>query len=196
MTANDQNHETQLDPQQLGRVAIYRRPAAQSQVSTTQQQSLDLEAWAREQGFTDITVFAERYIPGNTRLMLRETFTALKKAIEEPPGSIDPQAQEEEEARQFAQKPITAILVTSVDRLFPSPAMLEDIALFLNLCASHGIVVLTPTGERYDFRNENDVVKFCFLCQSATQGIERVTLNRLQQGKRAAAARRRAKTVD
>ena len=124
--------------------------------------------------------------------MLRDAFKALKKAIAEPPQALDPETQEEEEAKQFTRKPITAILVASVDRLFRLDSMMEDTALFLNLCSSHGITVITPTAT-YDFCNEADVVQFCFLCLAATQGIERVTLTRLQQGKRAAAARRQVR---
>jgi Resolvase, N terminal domain len=202
MTTNHQNHdETQR------RLAIYKRPGAEA-AQAPQFQSLDLEAWAREQGFTDITVFAERYIPGDTPLAHRDAFMAMKQAIEgeEPDQANYAQRyvfkehkqtvaeQEDEEASTLSQKPFTAILVASVNRLFRG-RMLEDVALFVNLCSSHGIVVLTPT-EQYDFRNENDVVKFCFSCMAASGDIERVTLTRMQAGKRAAAARRRASSTN
>lgn len=188
MTTNNQTPGTRLDSTQQGRLAIYQRPAAEK-VHAPQFQSLDVEAWAREQGYTDITRFAEQYIPGDTRFMLPEAFNALLKAIEEPQDKRDPESQEEEEAKQFTTKPITAILIASVNRLFRSDSMLEDILLFLNLCSSHGITVITPTAP-YDFRNEAEVVQFCFSCLTATQGMERVTPTRLQQAKRAAAARR------
>ena len=55
MTTNHQNPGTPLDTTKLGRIAIYQRPAAEK-VQAPQLQSLDLEVWAREQGYTDITV--------------------------------------------------------------------------------------------------------------------------------------------
>ena len=55
MTTNNQNPGTQLDTTRQGRLAIYKRPAAEK-AQTPQLQSLDLEVWAREQGYTDITV--------------------------------------------------------------------------------------------------------------------------------------------
>jgi hypothetical protein len=190
MTTNNQNPGTRLATTQRGRLAIYQRPTAEK-AQTPQLQSLDLEVWARERGYTDISVFAERYIPGDPRIVLPEALNALKKAIEGPPDRLDSKTQEG--ARQL-QKPITAILVASVDSLFRSGSMLEDIALFLNLCSSHGITVITPVAT-YDFCNESDVVQFCFLCLTASQGVERATLTRQQQGKRAAAARRQGKTA-
>ena len=182
MTTNNRKPEKQPG-MQLSRAVIYSRPAAETPQAPQRPQIHDLETLAREHGFTDITVFAERHIPGNTAFAYRDAFKELGKAIEE-----------QQEKQEPGQKPITAIIVASVDRLFRSPGMLEDIALFLNLCSSHGVTVITPTAT-YDFSNQADVVRFCFACQTTSLTIERVTLNRLHEGKRAAAARRKANTT-
>lgn len=180
MTTNNQNPGTQLDTRQPGKAAIYKRPAAEALQTTHRSQIDDLEAFARELGYAEVTVFAERYIPGSTPLVRREAFYALKAAIEQPePG----------------QTPIQAIIVASVDRLFRSSRMIEDIALFIDLCASHGITVITPAAF-YDFRNQTHIVQFCFACQTAPQSIEAVITNRLQAGKRAAAARQKAASAN
>lgn len=135
MTTNNQNPGTQLNAQQKGRAVIYRRPAPDA-LQKTQPQVSDLVQFANEHGYTDVTVFAERYIPGSTPLVRREAFNALRAAIAQPePG----------------QPPIQAILVASVDRLFRGSSMVEDLASFIELCASQGITVITPTA-LYDFR--------------------------------------------
>ena len=179
MTTNKQNPGTQLAKTQRGRLAIYQRPAAKK-AHVPQPQSPDLEAWARGQGYTDITVFAERYIPGTVPLARRDAFNALKAAIVEP---------------QSEQAPVQAIVVASADRLFRSTSMMEDIALFIDLCASRGITVMTPTAS-YDFGNHSDVVRFCFACMTAGESLEAVVTSRLQMGKRAAAARRRGQATN
>lgn len=159
-----------------GKAAIYRRPHTQD-VQTIDAQCDTLTALAQQYGFTDIVVFAERYIPGNTPLITRDGFQQMKQYIEAGAAADD--------------APVTAILVSSPDRLFRSSHMVEDIALFIDFCASHTVTVITPAAT-YDFHNHTDVVRFCFTAMAASETVATVITGRLQAGRRHARAKRAA----
>ena len=169
MIQNDQQPETQES-----KAVIYQRPT-RSQVATAQpHQTTDLLMLAREHGYTDVTIFADGYTPGDAAIIEREMLQALLKEITNPPAD---------------QEPIRAIFALSEDRLFRD-ATGADVTAFIETCRTHGVLLITPLGE-YDFRNPIHAQLFRFKVQEAYQFVTQMIVSRLQAGKRAAACRRR-----
>ncbi len=166
-------HDQQESPSFLtGRAAIYTRGGKQQ---TQQPQYSDLLFFAQEQGFTAerITVFEEGYVSGAATK--REALNALIAAITEP---------------EEGQERIRAVFVSSEDRLFrDSP--LVDVAAFIEQCRANGVLLITPAGV-YDFTDAAQVALFHFKIEQAYQFVTQMVTSRLQAGKRAAAARRKA----
>jgi DNA invertase Pin-like site-specific DNA recombinase len=173
MQNNDNTLSNQDDQQPTGRAVIYQRPG-KSQVATTRpHQITDLLMFAREHGYTDITLFAEGFTPGSVATIEREMLQALLKSITNP----DPDKQ-----------PIRAIFASSEDRLFRDPTGV-DLTAFIETCRQHRVLLITPLGE-YDFSKPVHAQLFRFKMQEAYQFVGQMITSRLQAGKRAAALRR------
>lgn len=171
--------QTTNTPQpQTGKAAIYARVNEVAK-ATPHPHIATLVQIASERGYhaDNITVYEHTCTSGRIPDAEREAFAALIAAITTPEPD---------------QAPIRAIFVSSEERLFRSASM-QDIVRFVQTCLEHNVTLVTPTAE-YDFTNQNHVIQFCFACQTADQSIGQVTSDRLQTGKRAAAARRKAQS--
>jgi DNA invertase Pin-like site-specific DNA recombinase len=172
MTQHDQTTYSQpLQPPLLpltGRVAIYAREAPRA-LKTSQPQSNDLFALVLQMGYSteQVTIFEESQASGKAASLRRSALSKLLAQITQPPPDTEP---------------IKAIVVSSENRLFrdaPSAA----IAVFIQTCIEHGILLVTPT-MTYNFSTPAHAAQFRLRCETASQYVQQVIASRLQAGKK------------